>query len=65
MQIVALPVPPEFAAFCADNQLIPEQVLTAFMHDLAETTQSNGSDERMRAQAWFDRVIWPEQDDAD
>ncbi len=56
---ITLDVPPEFAAFCQGRQLTVEQVLTAFVHDLAETRQSNGSDERMLAQAWFDRVVWP------
>lgn len=54
-----LHVPPEFEAFCHGRQLTPSQVLAAFMADLAETANSNGSDERMRAAAWFDRVIWP------
>lgn len=53
-------VPSEFDAFCRDHRLTPAQVLAAFMADLAETHDSNGSDERRHATAWFDRVIWPE-----
>lgn len=55
-----LPVPVQFVAFCKGHRLTPEQVLAAFMADLAETADSNGSDERMHADAWFDRVVWPE-----
>lgn len=57
---IALDVPPEFVEHCASSGLSPEAVLTAFMADLGETAQSNGSDERRLAAAWFDRVIWPE-----
>ena len=53
----AIEVPPEFAAFCRSRELSTVRVLTAFMHDLAE---SNGSDERRLASEWFDRVVWPE-----
>jgi hypothetical protein len=53
-------VPPEFDAFCRGHRLTSAQVLAAFMADLAETCDSNGSDERRHATAWFDRVIWPE-----
>lgn len=59
-QTITLPIPPEFVALCRGRSLSAQQVLTAFMHDLAETGQSNGSDERMHANAWFDRVVWPE-----
>ncbi|HEX7817386.1 hypothetical protein [Dyella sp.] len=58
-----LQVPPEFDAFCRGHQLTPSQVLAAFMADLAETADSNGSDERRLAEAWFDRVIWPEPEE--
>lgn len=57
---VTLDVPPEFTAFCTARGLTSAQVLAAFMLDLAELPGSNGSDERMRAAAWFDRVIWPD-----
>lgn len=61
--VVSVAIPPEFAAHCVAHGLSPGQVLTAFMADLGETSQSNGSDERMRAAEWFDRVCWPEADD--
>jgi hypothetical protein len=57
---ITLPVPAEFAEYCASNGLTAAQVLQAFMADLAETDDSNGSDERMHAAAWFERVLWPE-----
>lgn len=60
---VTLDVPPEFASHCAARMLTPAQVLAAFMADLGETAASNGSDERARAQAWFDRVVWAAPDD--
>lgn len=53
-------VPAAFAAFCQGHSLSVGQVLAAFMADLADTDESNGSDERMHADAWFDRVVWPE-----
>lgn len=57
---LTLTVPPEFADHCAAHGLTPAQVLAAFMADLGETADSNGSDERMRAADWFDRVLWPQ-----
>lgn len=60
-QTITLQIPAEFIAFCTGHSLTPAQVLAAFMADLAETSDSNGSDERMHASDWFDRVIWPEQ----
>jgi hypothetical protein len=57
--VVSVEIPPEFAAHCVAHGLSPGQVLAAFMADLGETRQSNGSDERMRAAEWFDRVCWP------
>lgn len=57
---IEIGVPHEFTEFCRGRGQTAAQVLTAFMHDLAGTPDSNGSDERMLAQAWFDRVVWPE-----
>lgn len=62
---ITLDVPPEFASHCAARTLTPAQVLAAFMADLGETADSNGSDERARAHAWFDRVVWPDPDGYD
>lgn len=60
MTTISIDVPPEFVSHCQAYGLTPEQVLKAFMADLGETPESNGSDERDRAHDWFDRVIWPE-----
>lgn len=57
---ITLPIPAEFIDLCRANNLTPRQVLAAFMADLADTAESNGSDERRHADAWFDRVVWPE-----
>ena len=57
---LALDVPATFIALAEARGLAPEQVLAAFMADLAHTGDSNGSDERQLADAWFDRVLWPE-----
>ena len=59
---VTLTLPVEFAAWLRDGYgLSARQVLTAFVHDLRGTVASNGSDERRLAEAWFDRVMWPER----
>ena len=65
MTDVTLSVPREFAAYVEAQGLTVAQVLQAFMADLAETADSNGSDERMRAADWFDRVLWPQPLDDD
>lgn len=57
---LTLSVPAKFSAFCRDRNLTPAQVLSAFMADLAETEDSQGSDERRLADDWFSRVVWPE-----
>lgn len=63
MNTLTIEVPTEFTAHCQAYGLTPEQVLKAFMADLGETKESNGSDERDRAHDWFDRVIWPAEGD--
>jgi len=57
---LSLEVPPKFVNLAEARGLTPERVLAAFMADLAHTGDSNGSDERRLAEAWFDRVLWPE-----
>lgn len=57
---LTLRLPDEFVAFCRDRGLAPEEVLTIFMHDLAETGQSGGGEDRQRAKAWFDGLVWPD-----
>lgn len=59
---VSVDVPPELVSWLASRGLTPEQVFAGFAHDLAKTRYSHGSDERMLANQWFDRVIWPEPD---
>lgn len=56
---VTVTVPVEFGEWLRDAySLTPEQVLSAFVHDLRGTVESNGSDERRLAEEWFDRVQW-------
>ncbi|CAD2265257.1 antitoxin VbhA family protein (plasmid) [Xanthomonas arboricola] len=62
---LTLAIPPEFAEYCIANGVTPEQVLAAFMDDLGRTADTNGSDDHMRAEAWFDRVLWPDVSDAE
>lgn len=38
-----------------EGKLTPEELLQNFVGDLVDGTYSNGSDERMRAQDWFER----------
>lgn len=57
---LSLEAPTKFVALVEARGLTPEQVLVAFIADLAHTSDSNGSDERHLAEAWFDRVLWPE-----
>jgi hypothetical protein len=59
---VSVDVPPELVSWLASRGLTPERVLVGFAHDLAETKDSHGGDERMLASQWFDSVIWPEPD---
>jgi len=67
---VTLDLPPEFVALCAADGVTPETVLRGFIADLAGIINwtkapradgygSNGSDERMMAQAYYDRVGYP------
>jgi hypothetical protein len=64
---VCLDLPREFLNFCANRNIQPEVVLRGFMADLCELMNwcscpredgycSNGSDERMYAQAYFQRA---------
>ncbi len=59
---VAVEVPRQLSDWLESRGLTAEQVLTSFAHDLAETPDSNGSDERRLANEWFDRVVWPDDD---
>ncbi|WP_157896856.1 hypothetical protein [Acidovorax carolinensis] len=66
-EVVDLPVPDEFTALCASRGLTPEQVLRGFIADVCglqnfsvmpreDGYSSNGSDERMYAEQWFERA---------
>lgn len=67
---VTIDLPPEFVALCAADGVEPETVLRGFIADLAgimnwqsapraDGYSSNGSDERMMAQAYYERVGYP------
>ena len=55
-----LAVPFEFVKLCTDHRIPIDMMLESFMADLCELRrdrwQTNGSDERRAAQAYFDRV---------
>ncbi|WP_061291191.1 hypothetical protein [Azotobacter vinelandii] len=63
---ITLRVPPEFVRECHQVRMTPQEVLRSFVGDLAgieagaapraDHYSSNGSDERMLAQAWLDRA---------
>ncbi len=63
-------LPDEFIELCGADEVEPEQVLRGFIADLAEIMNwannpredgysSNGSDERMKAREYYDRVGYP------
>ncbi len=63
-------LPEEFIELCRADEVEPEQVLRGFIADLAEIMNwannpredgysSNGSDERMKAREYYDRVGYP------
>jgi len=67
---VTLKLPDEFIVLCKHDQVQPEAVLRGFIADLCEIHNwadnprtdgyaSNGSDERLYAQQYYDRVGWP------
>jgi hypothetical protein len=67
---VTLELPEEFIALCKADQVEPEFVLRGFIADLCELISwqsaprtdgynSNGSDERMYAQQYYERVGYP------
>jgi len=62
---VAVEVPNRLADWLESRGLTAAQVLASFANDLAETDASNGSDERRLANEWFERVVWPEQDEGE
>ncbi|MBD8528319.1 hypothetical protein [Pseudomarimonas arenosa] len=67
---ITLDLPEEFIALCASDQVEPEFVLRGFIADLCglmnwqanprtDGYSSNGSDERMYAQQYYERVGYP------
>ncbi|MCO5091965.1 hypothetical protein [Bosea sp. (in: a-proteobacteria)] len=54
-QSVKIDLPSEFRFLCEDADVSPKDVLEGFIRDLCALPGSNGSDERDRAQAYFDR----------
>ena len=67
---VTLELPDEFLELCEADQVEPERVLRGFIADLCEIRNwasapredgysSNGSDERMLARQYYERVGYP------
>jgi hypothetical protein len=67
---LTLDLPPEFVELCAADGVAPETVLRGFIADLAgiinwaaapraDGYSSNGSDERMMAREYYERVGYP------
>lgn len=52
-------LPPEFKEKCKDDGVSPRIVLEGFIADLCALDGSNGSDERDKAQAYYDRCGYP------
>jgi hypothetical protein len=67
---ITIELPPEFIQLCERDQVKPEVVLRGFIADLcgimnwshaprADGYSSNGSDERQRAEDYYERVGYP------
>lgn len=67
---ITLELPPEFLELCETDQVAPEIVLRGFIADLCNITSfvnkprtdhynSNGSDERLMAREYYERVGYP------
>jgi hypothetical protein len=50
---VTLDIPRQLVLLCSLLEITPERLLQSFIHNLTRTQQSNGSDERMMAAAYF------------
>ena len=66
---IAIDLPPEFVALCAEDGVAPAVVLRGFIADLAQIINwasaprddgysSNGSDERHYAMEYYERVAY-------
>ena len=51
----SIPLPIEFLELCRDCDVAPERVLASFIADLCDLDGTNGSDERMYADQYFER----------
>ena len=69
-QRITIELPAEFIALCEADGIEPETVIRGFIADLAEIMNwvsdpredgyaSNGSDERMKAREYYERVGYP------
>lgn len=60
---VTLQLPNEFVSICEYHKVKPETVLRGFIADLCELRtdeySTNGSDERLMARAYYNRVGYP------
>lgn len=60
---ITLQLPAEFVALCQRDGVEPEVVLRGFIADLCElrtgSYHTNGSDERMLAEQYYERVGYP------
>ncbi|MCP3869805.1 MAG: hypothetical protein GY703_17270 [Gammaproteobacteria bacterium] len=67
---IVIDLPDEFIALCKEDEIEPETVLRSFIADLCEIISwqsdprtdgynSNGSDERMMARKYYERVGYP------
>jgi hypothetical protein len=67
---ITLELPPEFVALCEADEVAPETVLRGFIADLCaigahdgeprtDGYRSNGSDERMLARQYYERMGYP------
>lgn len=60
---ITLQLPAEFVALCQRDGIAPEVVLRGFVADLCELRageyNTNGSDERMLAGEYYERVGYP------
>jgi hypothetical protein len=52
-------LPREFVKLCARDGCTPEDVINGFLADLCSLDTSNGSDERMLARRYYERVGYP------
>lgn len=59
MTTITITVPPSLDDLAKSVGTTAQDVIENFIRDLCALPGSNGSDERMHADAWFNRVLWP------